>query len=234
MDDKCILVTGSSSGIGRTISIKLLDSGARVIGLARDHSKNELKHKNYITYDVDLNDFQSLKKIMLKVFSENNEINGLISNAGYGEFGPLENFSIEQINSFIALNLTSHIVITKLLLPHFKKNKSGNIIFMGSEASLLGAKNGSLYCSAKFGLRGFSQSLRHDVSSSNISVCIINPGMVKTNFFEKLNFTHGDDNNNSINPDEIAKIILNIFQMENNTVMEEINISPLKKVIKFL
>ena len=58
--------------------------------------------------------------------------------------------------------------------------------------------------------------------------------MVKTNFFEKLNFTHGDDNNNSINPDEIAKIILNIFQMENNTVMEEINISPLKKVIKFL
>ena len=74
MDDKCILVTGSSSGIGRTISIKLLDSGARVIGLARDHSKNELKHKNYITYDVNLNDFQSLKKIMLKVFSENNEI----------------------------------------------------------------------------------------------------------------------------------------------------------------
>jgi short-subunit dehydrogenase len=116
MDNKCILVTGSSSGIGRSIVIKLLETGARVIGLARDHSKFKLKNKNYLTYNVDLNDFDSLKKIMIKIIRENNQINGLISNAGYGEFGPLENFSIEKINSFIALNLTSHIVITKLLL----------------------------------------------------------------------------------------------------------------------
>ncbi|MDB9915650.1 SDR family oxidoreductase [Alphaproteobacteria bacterium] len=233
MDDKCILVTGSSSGIGRSIVIKLLETGARVIGLARDHSKFKLENKNYLTYNVDLNDFDSLKKIMIKIIRENNQINGLISNAGYGEFGPLENFSIEKINSFIALNLTSHIVITKLLLPHLKKNKSGDIIFMGSEASLSGAKNGSLYCSAKFGLRGFSQSIRHDVSSSNIRVCIINPGMVRTNFFEKLSFTPGDDNSNAINPEEIAKVVLNTLKMEKNTLVEEINISPLKKVIKF-
>ena len=66
MDNKCILVTGSSSGIGRSIAIKLLESGARVIGLARDHSKFKLKNKNYLTYNVDLNDFDSLKKIMIK------------------------------------------------------------------------------------------------------------------------------------------------------------------------
>ena len=227
MDDKCILVTGSSSGIGRSIVIKLLETGARVIGLARDHSKFKLKNKNYLPYNVDLNDFDSLKKIMIKIIRENNQINGLISNAGYGEFGPLENFSIEKINSFIALNLTSHIVITKLLLPHLKKNKSGDIIFMGSEASLSGAKNGSLYCSAKFGLRGFSQSIRHDVSSSNIRICIINPGMVRTNFFEKLSFTTLDDNSNAINPEEIAKVVLNALKMEKNTLVEEINISPL-------
>ena len=54
MKDKCFLVTGSSSGIGRAITIKLLDSGAKVIGIARNHSKPKLEHKNYLTYSIDL------------------------------------------------------------------------------------------------------------------------------------------------------------------------------------
>jgi len=56
----------------------------------------------------------------------------------------------------------------------------------------MGAKNGSLYCTAKFGLRGLSQSLRKDVVGSNIRVCIINPGMVRTSFFDKLKFSPGN------------------------------------------
>ena len=105
---------------------------------------------------------------------------------------------------------------------------------MGSEAGLIGAKNGSLYCSAKFGLRGFSQSIRNDVSSSNIRVCIINPGMVRTEFFENLSFSHGNDVANAINTDEIAKTVMNVLAMEESTVVEEINLSPLKKVVNFL
>jgi 3-hydroxy acid dehydrogenase / malonic semialdehyde reductase len=228
MKDKCILVTGSSSGIGRSITERLLNSGAKVIGLARDHSKFTNGHQNYLTYQADL------KLIINKIIKDNDEINGLISNAGYGAFGPLENFSIEQINSFITLNLTAHIVVSKLLIPHFKRKKIGNIIFMGSEAGLIGAKNGSLYCSAKFGLRGFSQSIRNDISSSNIRVCIINPGMVRTEFFENLSFSPGNDVANAINPDEIAKTVMNVLAMEESTVVEEINLSPLKKVVNFL
>ena len=234
MKDKCILVTGSSSGIGRSITERLLNSGAKVIGLARDHSKFTNIHQNYLTYQADLNDLSNLKLIINKIIKDNDEINGLISNAGYGAFGPLENFSIEQINSFITLNLTAHIVVSKLLIPHFKRKKIGNIIFMGSEAGLIGTKNGSLYCSAKFGLRGFSQSIRNDISSSNIRVCIINPGMVRTEFFENLSFSPGKDVANAINPDEIAKTVMNVLAMEESTVVEEINLSPLKKVVNFL
>jgi len=233
MKEKCILVTGSSSGIGFSITKKLLNCGAKVIGIARNHSKFSIDHPNYVTYNVDMSNLNNLNKVMNKIIKENNEITGLISNAGYGEFGPLENFSIEQINSFISVNLTSHIVVTKLILPHLKKRKMGDIIFIGSEAGLLGSKNGSLYCSAKFGLRGFSQSIRHDTSTSNIRVCIINPGMVRTKFFKNLKFSPGNDVDNAINSDDIANAVINVIKLEQSTVVDEINLSPLKKVVKF-
>ena len=233
MKDKCFLVTGSSSGIGRAITIKLLDSGAKVIGIARNHSKPKLEHKNYLTYSIDLSKFNDLEKIIKKIIQDHPEINGLVSNAGYGEFGPLENFSVNDISSFFSMNLTSHIIITKCLLPHLKKKEIGDIIFMGSEASLTGEKNGTLYCSAKFGLRGFSQALRKDVSNSNIRVCIINPGMVRTNFFNNLKFSPGVDINNAVSEEDISNVVLNILTLGRNTVVDEINLLPLKKVIKF-
>ena len=233
MNDKCIIVTGSSSGIGRSITSKLLGLGAKVIGLARDHNKFKINNKNYVTYNIDLNDFHSLAEVTKNILKENPQINVLVSNAGYGDFGPLENFSIDQIEEFISMNLTSHIVLTKCLLSHFKKIGGGDIIYMGSEAGLSGAKNGSLYCSAKFGLRGLSQSISRDVSNKNIRVCIINPGIVRTSFFKDLKFSPGDDSNNAIDVENISSSVINILNLERNTVIDEINLSPLNKALKF-
>ena len=119
------------------------------------------------------------------------------------------------------------------MLSHFKKIKIGDIIFIGSEAGLLGAKNGSLYCTAKFGLRGLSQSLRKDVAGNNIRVSIINPGMIKTSFFDKLKFAPGDKVENSISLDDVANTTVNILSLDRNTVIDEINLTPATKVVKF-
>ena len=233
MKDKCVLVTGSSSGIGYEITLKLLDLGAKVIGIARNHDRSKLENKNYTTYKCDVSAHQKLEILLKQILKKHPQINCFISNAGYGDFGPLENFSTLQIKNFIATNLTSHMVITKLLLPHFKRNKIGDIIFIGSEAGLLGAKNGSLYCAAKFGLRGFSQALSKDVANKNIRVSIINPGMIRTNFFENLNFEPGNDEENAINIKDVSSTVAYILNLSRNTIVDEINLSPLKKAIKF-
>ena len=233
MKDKYVLVTGSSSGIGYEITLKLLDLGAKVIGIARNHDRSKLENKNYITYNCDVSVHKKLEMLLKQILKNHPQINCLISNAGYGDFGSLENFSTLQINNFMATNLTSHLVITKLLLPHFKRIKMGDIIFIGSEAGLLGAKNGSLYCSAKFGLRGFSEALSKDVANKNIRVSIINPGMVRTDFFENLEFEPGSDEENAISIKDISSTVAYILTLSRNTIVDEVNLSPSKKAIKF-
>ena len=119
------------------------------------------------------------------------------------------------------------------MLPHFKTKNRGDVIFIGSEAALEGGKKGSLYCATKFGLRGFSQSIRQESANKNIRVTLINPGMVRTSFFDDLNFQPGDDEENAIEPTDIADIIINILSMRSGTVVDEINLTPQKKVISF-
>ena len=233
MKNKCVLVTGSSSGIGYEITSKLLDLGAKVIGIARNHDRFKLENENYITYNCDVSVHPKLEIILKQILKSHPEINCLISNAGYGDFGSLENFSRVHIENFISTNLTSHLVVTKFLLPHFKRIKTGDIVFIGSEAGLFGTKNGSLYCAAKFGLRGFAQALSKDVAHKNVRVSIINPGMVRTNFFENLDFEPGIDKDNAISVNDISSSVAYILNMSRNTVVDEINLSPSKKAIKF-
>ena len=96
MKDKCVLVTGSSSGIGYEITLKLLDLGAKVIGIARNHDKSKLENKNYTTYNCDVSAHQKLEILLKQILKKHPQINCFISNAGYGDFGPLENFSTLQ------------------------------------------------------------------------------------------------------------------------------------------
>ena len=104
---------------------------------------------------------------------------------------------------------------------------------MGSEAAILGKKRATLYSAAKFGLRGFAQALREEVSSSGLRVSLINPGMVRTPFFDELEFKPGENKENAIEASDVAKIVADILMMRRGTMVEEVNLSPTKKVIKF-
>ena len=233
MKGRCIIVSGSSSGIGRSISEILLKAGAEVIGLARNHKKFDPESKNYKPYEVDISDTKNLSQTFSTVLSAYPKVDGFVSSAGFGDFKGLENFSSDKITAYVNTNLVSHMILTKLLIPKMKKYNSGKIIFIGSEAALRGSQKGSLYNTVKFGLRGFSQAIREECSGSKVHVSLINPGMVRTNFFDKLNFSPGDDPSNAIEAYDVAQLVLSIFEMRYGTVIDEINLSPLNKVIKF-
>ena len=233
MKKRCIIVSGSSSGIGRAICELLIEEGIKVIGLSRNQKKFNPQSDLYQHYECDTENLIQLQKVFSTILLDYPRIDGFVSNAGFGDFKGFESFSASQIVSFLHANLLSHMIMTRLILPVMKKQKSGKIIFMGSEAAIKGSSQGSLYNTAKFGLRGFSQAIREESAKSKIHVSIINPGMVRTEFFEKLSFEPGDDPSNAIEPSDVAKVVLSIIEMREGTVIDEINLSPLNKVINF-
>lgn len=226
---KQILITGASKGIGRAISDKLLGSEHLVTGIARSFTDKQLGMPGFTSHTIDLGNLASLPTKLDAVKPPS----ALILNAGMGLFGSLEEFSYQQIQALMDLNFTSHAFVVRHFLPAMKKTGNGNIIFIGSDASLKGSKKGSIYCASKFALRGFSQALRAECAKSNIAVTLINPGMIKTDFYNDLDFEPGASLENSVDLEAIANCVELVLGSSAGTVIDEINLSPLKHVIHF-
>jgi NADP-dependent 3-hydroxy acid dehydrogenase YdfG len=147
-------------------------------------------------------------------------------------FRSLEEFSYEQIRALVDLNLVSQIFVARAVLPLMKRRGNGDLIFIGSEAGLVGGRHGAVYAATKSALRGLARSLRQECASGDIRVCIVNPGMVKTEFFSKLDFEPGEDSSNYILPQDVAAIVVNLLELRQGTVIDEINLTPQKKVMR--
>ena len=161
------------------------------------------------------------------------ELDAVVFCAGRGQFGSVEEFSYAQIEDLMTLNFTSQAFLVRALMPALKRKKHSDLIFIGSEAALKGSRKGALYCASKFALRGFTQALREECGKSNVRICLINPGMVKTEFFDDLAFEPGDDVSNFIEPDDVAEAVSYVLNSRTQIVIDEINLSPLNKVVKF-
>lgn len=230
---KTIIITGASSGIGHAICKKMLHAGYHVIGIARDFSKSPLQSEKFHRVQIDLADLKTLPENLQLLLKDHNNIDAVVCCAGKGQFASLEEFSYAQIQALVDLNFLSQVFITKAVIPVLKREGHGDIIFIGSESALTGSRKGAVYCASKFALRGFAQALRDECSKSNVRVSVINPGMVKSAFFDELDFLPGDDDSNFIEPDDVAAVVSMIMSARAGTVFDEINLSPLKKVIKF-
>jgi NADP-dependent 3-hydroxy acid dehydrogenase YdfG len=123
--------------------------------------------------------------------------------------------------------------LTKALLPSLKRKAKADLIYIGSEAALKGSRKGAIYCASKFALRGFSQALREECAKSNVRVCLINPGMVKTEFFDQLAFEPGEDASNYLLPEDVAEAVSYVLGSNEQMVVDEINLNPLNRVVRF-
>lgn len=232
--NRSLLITGASTGIGRAICKTRLAAGDRVVGIARDFDKREdCDQLDFDTVEMDLSDLSQVPYRLTDLSRNRRDIDAVVANAGEGVFGHLEQFSFEQIRHALDLNFTSQVFLVRAFLPNFKQRGYGDIILIGSEAGLRGGQQGSLYCAAKFALRGFAQSLREEIAASGVRVTVINPGMVKTRFHDNLTFQPGSEESQHILPSDVAAAVSLALDSRTGTVFDEIDLTPQKKVINF-
>ena len=228
-----VLVTGATSGIGKAISARLLERGHRVVGVGRDFDKVDFESPRFHAEKLDLADLTALPEALRELFERFLEIDAVVLNAGRGELGSLEEFSYDRIHRLLDLNLTSQIYMARAVLPLLKRRKRGDLIFMGSEAALRGGRKGAVYCAAKFGLRGFAQALREECAKSGVRVTSIHPGPVRTPFFDDLPIAPGEGEDQALKPEDVAEAVLLALEQRGGAVVDEIVLSPLKRVVTF-
>ncbi len=185
---KNILVTGASSGFGLLIANELHSKGYHVIGTSRNPEKIQLTVP-FKMIGLDLDSEQSINTLPERIFNEIDQLDVLINNAGFLVTGIAEEIPIELGRQQFETNFWGTIKVTNAILPHFRKQKFGKIITVGSITGLVAFPNTSYYAASKHALEGYYKALRYEVNEFNISVAMIEPGSFKTNILNNSSTT---------------------------------------------
>ena len=230
---KNALVTGASRGIGLAISKKLHSLDFKVHGIARGFKSRLEEDLFSSTHCIDLSVLETLEKQISVVLQRLETLDVVVFNAGVGRFGSLEQFSFNDIDNLLSVNLTSQIYLSRILVPRLRKQGFGRLVFIGSQASYEAGRNGAVYCASKFGLRGFVLALRQNLARSGIQVTLLNPGMTQTDFYEKTNFEPGAETSQHLTTETIADVVEMLLTVPSSSVVDEINLTPANHVINF-
>jgi short-subunit dehydrogenase len=190
MHHQVALITGCSSGIGYETALMLARNGFQTFATMRNTKKSdsleEIIKKERLDLNIrelDLNDDTSIENTINCIKREANRIDVLINNAGYGLVGFFEDLTLDEIRNQFETNFFGVLNITKKIIPIMRLQKSGTIINVSSGAGQVGFPGISAYVSTKFAIEGFSESLMYELFPYGIKVVIIEPGVIKTNFF---------------------------------------------------
>jgi NAD(P)-dependent dehydrogenase (short-subunit alcohol dehydrogenase family) len=234
-EKKVAIITGSSSGIGFETSLILARNGFHTYAAVRNLDKSQplidMAKKDGLSIqaiELDVSNDKSVKDAINRVLSENKRIDVVVNNAGYALVGSFEDLSMDEIKSQFETNFFGAIRVIQAILPSMRNQRNGRIVNVSSMGGRMAIPLDSAYHGTKFALEGLSESLQYEVEQFGIKIIIIEPGAIKSNFFnnlkmaskaqrpdspytqmmQKLNAGFSFILENAAHPVEVAKVIL--------------------------
>jgi len=222
---RTILITGTSSGIGRATALYFAAKGWNVAATMRDPLKADpvLKHPQISLFALDVTDADSIAQAIAATVQRYKKIDVLLNNAGYGLFGPMEAIDSQTFQQQFATNLFGLIGVTRQVLPVMRGAGAGLIINISSIVGRMALPYASSYIATKFAVEGLSESLRYELEPFHIRVKLIEPGSISTEFgkgskqtavsepyrtsMNKFLAVFAKSNSAGARPEEVAKVI---------------------------
>lgn len=189
LENQVAVVTGAATGIGRATALELARRGCDVALATRKNldglqeTANEIRAmgRKASVHQVDVSKREQMEKFPEEVVAEHGRVNILVNNAGVTLMGEFEDLEVSDLEWIVNINLWGVLYGCKFFLPYLKREKSAHIANISSMQGILGLTSQTMYVATKFAVRGFSESLRGELSPHGIGVSVHFPGIVKTN-----------------------------------------------------
>ena len=220
------VITGASSGVGKSLAIQLSDAGYKVVLAARSEDKlNAIAEEiqkmggNCLVVPTDVSQPEQINNLKDRTL-EYGDVFVVINNAGLGKFCKIEDVTLEDWNRQLDVNLRASFLVSQAFIPGMKRRKKGTLVFMNSVAGKKGYPYSAAYVASKYGMRGLADSLREELREDNIKVISIHPGAVDTPFWDGAgaNFPREE----MLDTNTLAQSIVHAIQSPGNFTIEEL------------
>ena len=220
------VITGASSGVGKSLAIQLSDAGYKVVLAARSEDKlnviaEEIQKMggNCLVVPTDVSQPEQINNLKDRTL-EYGDVFVVINNAGLGKFCKIEDVTLEDWNRQLDVNLRASFLVSQAFIPGMKRRKKGTLVFMNSVAGKKGYPYSAAYVASKYGMRGLADSLREELREDNIKVISIHPGAVDTPFWDGagVNFPREE----MLDTATLAQSIVHTIQSPGNFTVEEL------------
>jgi NAD(P)-dependent dehydrogenase (short-subunit alcohol dehydrogenase family) len=185
--EKVVLITGASSGIGKQTALLFQAKNWKVAATMREPGKADDLQKivDLECFRLDVTEPESIKSAVAGTLEEFGRIDAVVNNAGYAVVGPFEATTEEQVRRQFETNVFGLMNVCREMLPYFREQKKGTIVNVASVGGRMTFPFYSLYHATKWAVEGFSESLQYELEPFNIRVKIIEPGPIKTDFYDR-------------------------------------------------
>jgi len=232
LEEKTAIVTGAGRGIGKAIALSLARHGARVVLAARTRGEIDAVAKEIqqsggmsLAVQADVSLEADVNELVKATIDSQGTVDILINNAGIGAFGRVDELPVKDFDRMWQVNMRGVFLCSRAVIPHMRKQKSGDIVNIASLAGRNAFVGGSGYCATKWALIGFARCLMLEVREHNIRVVTICPGSVETGFGDHSK-NPARSSGNIPRAEDIAQVVIDTLLMPRNVMVSEVDVRP--------
>jgi short-subunit dehydrogenase len=215
-NQKIVLITGASSGIGAATAMLLAQKGFKVYGTSRKITSDRPENQKFQMLQLDVNNPIAISEVVNQIIENEGRIDVLINNAGYGLAGAIEDTELTEMKQQFDTNFFGLVAVCKAVLPHMRAQRAGTIINISSVAGFISLPFQSMYSASKFAVEAFSEALRIEVKPFGVKICLVEPGDTKTAFSQNRPFAESSKNPSSVYYNRLHRSIQAMEKDEQN------------------